>query len=112
MVGVPDSFVVEINGQQYRRNKHGITFSPPKDDDGGAVGGTSGNQHAEEQVGTENKTDRLRPRPTLKFPRIPTEETLHSDFNLLFKSKNKHVCANSTVRCSNILQQLATLSSV
>ena len=48
VVGVPDSFVVEINGQQYRRNKHDITFSPPKYDDDGAVGGASGNQHAEE----------------------------------------------------------------
>ena len=56
--GVQDSFVMEINGQQYRRNKHDITFSPPKGDDG-AVGGAAGNQHAEEQVGTENKTDRL-----------------------------------------------------
>ena len=58
VVGVPDSFIVEINGQQYRRNKHDITFSPPKGDDS-AVGGATGNQHAEEQVGTENKTDRL-----------------------------------------------------
>ena len=32
VVGVPDSFVVEINGQQYRRDKHDITFSPPKGD--------------------------------------------------------------------------------
>ena len=82
MVGVPDSFFVEINGQQYRRNKHGITFSPPKDDNDGAVGGATGNQHAEEQVGTENKTDRLRPRPTLKFPKIPTQAMLHSDFGM------------------------------
>ena len=35
-----------------------ITFSPPKGDDG-AVGGAIGNQHAEEQVGTENKSDKL-----------------------------------------------------
>ena len=58
LVGVPDSFVMEINGQQYRRNKRDITFSPPKGYDG-AVGGATGNQHAEVQVGTENKTDRL-----------------------------------------------------
>ena len=76
---VPDSFIVEINRQQYRRNKCDITFSPPKDDDG-VVGGATGNQHAEEQVGTENKTDRLR--PTLKFPKLPTQATLHSDFKM------------------------------
>ena len=52
VVGVPDSFIVEINGQQYRRNKHDITFSPPKNYDDGAVWGASGNQHAKEQIGT------------------------------------------------------------
>ena len=46
------------------------------------LGGATGNQHAEEQVGTENKTDRLRPRPTLKFPKLPTQATLHSDFQM------------------------------
>ena len=81
VVEVPDSFVVEINGQQYRRNKQDITFSAPKDDDG-VVGGASGNQYTEEQVRTENKTDRLRPRPTLKFPKIPTQVMLQSDFEM------------------------------
>ena len=80
-LGVPDSFVVEINSQQYRKNKHEITFSLPKGDDG-VVGGATGNQHAEEQAGTENKTDRLRPRPTLKFPKLPTQVMLHSDFEM------------------------------
>ena len=75
VVGVSDSFVVEINGQQHRRNKCDITFSPPKGDDG--VVGASGSQHAEEQVRTENRSDRLRPRPTLKFPKLPTQVTLH-----------------------------------
>ena len=56
-----------------------ITFSPPKGNDS-VVGGATGNQHAEEQVGTENKTDGLRPRPTLKFPKLPTQVILHSDF--------------------------------
>ena len=58
VVGVPDSFVVEINGQQYQRNKCDITFSPPRGDDG-VVEGATGSQHAEEQDGTENRTDRL-----------------------------------------------------
>ena len=70
-----------------------ITFSPPNGDDG--VGGATGNQHDEEQVGTENKTDRLRLRPTLKFPKLPTQVTLHSDFQL--QSENIHVCASGTV---------------
>ena len=72
---------MEINGQQYRRNKCDITFSPPRGDDS-VVGGATGNQHAEKQVGTENKTDTLRPRPTLKFPKLPTQATLHSDFQM------------------------------
>ena len=79
VVGVPDSFVVEINGQQYRRNKCDITFSTAKGDDH-VVGGATGSQHAEEQVGTENKTDRLI--PTLKFPKLPTQVMLHSDFEM------------------------------
>ena len=51
LVGVPDSFVVEINGQQYRQNKCDITFSSPKGNDG-AVGGATGSQHA-----TRNKME-------------------------------------------------------
>ena len=59
-----------------------ITFSPPKGN-GGVTGGATGNQHAEEQVGTENKTDRLTPRPTtLKFPKLPTQAMLYSDFQM------------------------------
>ena len=81
VVGVPGSFVVEINGQQYRRNKLDITFSPPKGNYG-VVGDATGNQHAGEQVGTENKTDRLRLRPTLKFPKLPTQAMVHSDFQM------------------------------
>ena len=77
VVGVPDSFLVVIIGQLYRRNKCDITFNPPKGDDGVVVGAT-GNQHAEEQVGTE----RLRPRPTFKFPKLSTQATLHSDFQM------------------------------
>ena len=51
VVGVPDSFVIEINGQQYQRNKHDMTFSPPRSNDD--VGGATGSQHAaEEQDGT------------------------------------------------------------
>ena len=80
VVEVPDSFVMEINGQQYPRNKHDITFSPPRSDD--YVVGANGSQHAEEQDGTESRTDRLKPRPTLKFPKIPTQTMLHSDFEM------------------------------
>ena len=35
-----------------------ITFNSPRGNDG-AVGGATGSQHAEEQDGTENRTDRL-----------------------------------------------------
>ena len=57
VVGVPDSFIIEINnGQQYRQNKHDITLSPPRGSDGD-VGGATGNQHAKKQE--ENRTDRL-----------------------------------------------------
>ena len=52
VVGVPDSFIVKINGQQYRQNKHDLTFSPPRGEGNDGV-------DDEEQDGTENKTDRL-----------------------------------------------------
>ena len=53
VVGVPDSFIIKINGQQYRQNKCDLTFIPPKGKgDDGAV-------DTEEQDGTENRTDRL-----------------------------------------------------
>ena len=81
VVGVPDSFVIEINGQQYHQNKCDITFSPPKGNDG-VVEGATGNQPAKEQDGTENRTDRLQPRPALMFPKLPTQATLHSDFQM------------------------------
>ena len=56
VVVAPDSFVIKINGQQYQRNKCDITFSPPRGNDGD-TGGTTGNQHAEEQE--ENRTDKI-----------------------------------------------------
>ena len=85
VVGVPVSFIVEINGQQYGRNKCDITFSSPKGDDS-VVGGATGNQHAKEQVGTENKTDRLRPKTNSKVP----------------KASNS---SNITIRFSNVIQK-------
>ena len=48
VVGVPDSLVVKVNGQQYRRNKCDVTFSVPIDDDGGTMG-AGDTQHAREQ---------------------------------------------------------------
>ena len=55
VVGVPDSFIFEINGQQYQQNKHDLTFSPPRGDGEGDDGVVD----AQEQDGTKNKTDRL-----------------------------------------------------
>ena len=59
VVGVPDSFIVEINGQQYQQNKCDITFSPPRGEGNDDVVGATGSQHAEEQDGIKNRTDRL-----------------------------------------------------
>ena len=61
--------------------KCNITFSPLRGDDS-VVEGATGNQHAEEEDGTENRTDRLQPRPALKFPKLPIQATLHSDFKM------------------------------
>ena len=58
MVGVPDSFIVQINSQQYQCNKCDVTFILPRGDDS-VVEGATGSQHAEEQDETENRADRL-----------------------------------------------------
>ena len=63
------------------KNKCDITFSPPRGDDS-VVEGATGNQHAEEQDGTENRTARLQPRQALKFSKLPTQATLHSDLEM------------------------------
>ena len=47
VLGVPDSFVIEISSQQYQQNKHDITFSLPRGDDD--VVGATGSQHAAEE---------------------------------------------------------------
>ena len=62
------------------KNQHDITFSPLGGNDD--VVGATGSQHAEEQDGTENRTDRLQPRPALRFPKLPTQAMLHSDFEM------------------------------
>ena len=57
-------------------------FSPPRGNDGDVVGATGSQHAAEEQDETENRTDRLQPRPSLKFPKLPMQATLHSDFEM------------------------------
>ena len=37
VTGVPDSFVVEVDGCRYRRNKHDLTLTPPSDNNDDSV---------------------------------------------------------------------------
>ena len=82
MVGVPDSFIIKINGQEYRRNKCNLTFSPLRGE------GNDGVVDAEEQDGTENRTDRLQPRPALKFPNFQCKQCCI--WTLIYKTEFEH----------------------
>ena len=80
VIGVPDSYVVEVNGHRYGHNKHDLTLVPPSDD----------NSHESES--DSHQTDHhvpmaravmptLHPRPQLKFPKLPVQATQQKDFN-------------------------------
>ena len=63
VIGVPDSYVVDVDGCRYCQNKHDLTLSPPDDDDG-----ESDNHHADHNVPMVRAVmPTLHPRPQLKF---------------------------------------------
>ena len=65
VIGVPDSYVVEVDGHRYRRNKHDLTLNPPNDDE-------SDNHHDNHDVPMATGVmSTLHPRPQLKFPKLP-----------------------------------------
>ena len=69
VIGVPDSYVVEVDGCRYHHNKCDLTLSPPdKNDD-------ESDSHSNDQ-GVPMATGvmpALHLRSQLKFPKIPVE---------------------------------------
>ena len=70
MIGVPDSYVVEVDGCSYHCNKHDLTLRHP-DDDGECD--SHSNVHDVPMVTGVMPT--FRPRPQLKFPKLPVQAT-------------------------------------
>ena len=83
MIGVPDSYIVEVDGQRYCHNKCDLTLSPldaNNDDDDES---NSDNHHANHDVPMATAVmPTLCPRPQLKFPKLPVQATQQKDFNL------------------------------
>ena len=77
VIGVPDSYVVEVDGCRYCHNKHDLTLSPPDDNNN-----KSDNHHADQNVPMATAVmTTLHPRPQLKFPKLPVQAT-QQDFDL------------------------------
>ena len=83
VIGVPDLYVVEVDGHRYCRNKLNLTLVPPSDnsdDDNESEG--EGHQTNHEVPMARAVMATLRPRPQMKFPRLPVQATQQKDFEL------------------------------
>ena len=83
VIGVPNSFVVDVDGHKYRQNKRDITLIPPKSSDSDS-NESGGDDHQDEH--TQPMRDVVKPtlclRPTIKFPRLPVQAMSQKDFQL------------------------------
>ena len=83
VIGVPDLYVVEVDGCRYGRNKWDLTLSPPGANNNDDDESDSDNQHADHNVPMARAVmPTLCPRPQLKFPKLPVQATQQKDFNL------------------------------
>ena len=70
VIGVPDSYVVEVDGHRYHHNKCNLTLSSPDDND------KSDNHHDDQDVPMATAVmPTLCPRPQLKFPKLSVQAT-------------------------------------
>ena len=78
MIGVPDSYVVEVDGCRYCHNNPDLTLSPPDDNN------NKSDSHPDDQdvPMAAGVMPTLCPRPQLKFPKLPVQATQQKDFNL------------------------------
>ena len=83
VVGVPDLYVVEVDGRRYCRNKLDLTLSLPGTNNNNDDESDSVNHHADQNVPMATAVmPTLCPRPQLKFPKSPVQATQQKDFNL------------------------------
>ena len=83
VIGVPDSYVIDVDGHHYRQNKRDLTLVLP----------STGNKENDESDGDSHQDNweqpmravvrpTLHPRQTLKFPRLPVQVMQQKDFKL------------------------------
>ena len=69
VVGMPNSFVIDVDGHKYRRNKRNLTLVPQKPNNSESDE-SDGNNHQSDQ--SQQMRDEVRPtlhlRPTIKLP--------------------------------------------
>ena len=78
VIGVPDSYVVEVDGCRYHHNKHDLTLNPP------GRNLDESDSHSDDQgvpVAT-GVMPNLHPRPQFKFPKLPVQAMEQKDFNI------------------------------
>ena len=83
VIGVPDSYVVEVDGHRYHRNKCDLTLSPPDANNNDNDESDSDNNQADHNVPmARGVIPTLHPRPQLKFSKLPVQATQQKDFDL------------------------------
>ena len=83
VTGVPDLYVVEVDGHRYHCNKHELTLSPPGANNNDDEKSDSDNHQTDHDVPMATAVmPTLCPRPQLKFPKLPVQPTQQKDFNL------------------------------
>ena len=75
VIGVPDSYVVEVDRHRYHHNKCDLTLRHPDKD---------GDSHSDDHdvPMATGVMPTLCPRPQLQFPKLPVQATQQKDFNI------------------------------
>ena len=83
VIGVPDSYVVEVDGHRYHCNKCDLTLVPPSASNDDNDESDSDNHQADQNVPMPPAVmPTLCPRPQLKFPKLPVQATQQKDLDL------------------------------
>ena len=80
VIGVPDPYVLEVEGHRYCHDKYDLTLVPPSDDNNESESDSHQTDHIVPMARTVMPT--LCPRPQLKFPTLPVQATQQKDLNL------------------------------
>ena len=78
---MPDSYVVEVDGHRYHWNKCDLTLVPPSADSDDESE-SEGHQTDHDVPMARAVMPTLRPKPHLKFPKLPVQATQQKDFEL------------------------------